>query len=66
MKPSKNDLMANGEDDEGDMCQQPCTFIAHRVCNPSLHRNHFTSIKITSSSTVHLRVESYRIEHFSS
>ena len=36
MNPSRNDFLAKDEDDEGDTCHQTCTFIGHRVCNPSL------------------------------
>ena len=36
MNPSKNDFLAKDEDDEDDMCHQICTFIDHRVYNPSL------------------------------
>ena len=35
MNPPTNDFLAKDEDDEGDMCHQTCTFIGHRVCNPS-------------------------------
>src|SRR5947207_4466174 len=39
MNPSTNDFLAKDEDDEGDTCHQTCTFIGHRVCNPSLIQN---------------------------
>ena len=35
MNSLKNDFLAKDEDDEGDTCYQTCTFIGHRVCNPS-------------------------------
>ena len=36
MNPSKDDFLVKDENDEGDTCHQTCTFIGHRVCNPSL------------------------------
>ena len=44
MNPSKNDFLVKDENDEGDSCHQTCTFIGHRVCNPSLMSRHQHSL----------------------